>query len=175
VGTTLTYSINTTPTWATFNTATGELSGTPADGDIRTTTSNIIISVSDGSLSANLTAFNLTVVEGNQAPTISGTPATSVIGHTAYRFVPTASDADNDPLTFSITNKPAWAAFNTATGELSGTPSNSHQGTTSGIVISVSDGTASASLTAFNLSVTENIDIDGDGIPNDWELAIAIH
>ncbi|MGD9163150.1 MAG: cadherin domain-containing protein [Chromatiales bacterium] len=169
-GTTLTYSINTTPAWATFNMTTGELSGTPTDGDVGKTTSNIVISVSDGSLSASLTAFSLTVIEGNQPPTIGGIPETSVLGHTAYSFIPTASDADSDPLTFSITNKPTWASFDSQTGKLSGTPSNSDQGTTTGIVISVSDGTASASL-SFDLSVTENLDIDGDGMPNDWELA----
>jgi hypothetical protein len=170
-GTTLTYSINSTPAWATFNTSTGKLSGTPAPGDVGTTTGNIIISVSDGVLSASLAPFSLTVVASNHAPTISGTPATSVAGHTAYSFTPTASDADGDTLTFSIVNKPAWASFSTTTGELAGTPANSDTGTTSGITISVSDGTASASLAAFDLTVTENLDIDGDGIPNDWETA----
>ncbi len=169
-GTSLTFSISTTPSWASFNASTGELSGTPASGDVGTTTSNIVISVSDGSLNDSLSPFSLTVAQGNQTPVISGSPATSVAGHTAYSFVPMTSDAENDPLTFSITNKPAWASFNTATGELSGTPTNSDTGTTTGIVIRVSDGTTSASLT-FDLSVTENLDIDGDGMPNDWELA----
>jgi hypothetical protein len=168
--TTLTFSINITPAWASFDASTGELSGTPASGDVGTTTSNIVISVSDGSLNDSLSPFSLTVAQGNRTPVISGSPATSIAGHTAYSFVPTASDAENDPLTFSITNKPAWASFNTASGELSGTPTNSDTGTTTGIVIRVSDGTTSASLT-FDLSVTENLDIDGDGMPNDWELA----
>ena len=73
---------------------------------------------------------------------------------TAYAFQPSASDADDDPLTFSISNKPAWASFNTGNGRLSGTPADSHVGTTSGIVISVSDGTDSVSLPAFSLEVT---------------------
>jgi len=89
----------------------------------------------------------------NRAPVISGTPATSVTENTAYSFKPVASDADGDKLTFSIAKKPAWASFSSSTGRLSGTPGNSHVGTTSGIVISVSDGSVSRSLPAFNLTV----------------------
>jgi hypothetical protein len=72
---------------------------------------------------------------------------------TQYTFTPAASDPDGNPLTFSITNSPTWATFNTATGQLSGTPGAQHVGTTSGIVISVSDGTLSASLAAFTVAV----------------------
>ena len=56
-------------------------------------------------------------------------------------------------LTFSIVNKPAWATFDTANGRLQGTPGPTHLGTTTGIVISVKDGAASASLPAFNVAV----------------------
>ena len=38
----------------------------------------------------------------NRAPVISGAPMTSVEAGTAYTFVPTASDADGNPLTFAI-------------------------------------------------------------------------
>src|SRR5690606_30356064 len=64
-----------------------------------------------------------------------------------------ASDPDGQTLTYSITNKPAWASFSTSTGRLSGTPGDNHAGTTSGIVITVSDGTLSASLAAFSITV----------------------
>jgi len=74
---------------------------------------------------------------------------------TAYTFQPTAADANKDPLTFSITNKPSWATFSTSTGKLTGTPAAANIGTTSNIVIKVSDGKASASLAAFSLAVTQ--------------------
>ncbi|WP_040392170.1 S-layer family protein, partial [Cellvibrio sp. BR] len=150
----LTFSINTTPAWASFNPATGALTGTPTNADVGTT-SGIVISVSDGTLSTSLSAFDLTVVNTNDAPLISGTPTTSVDQDVAYSFTPTASDVDvGDVLTYNITNKPTWAAFDAATGALTGTPTNTDVGTTTGIVITVSDGTLSASLAAFDLTVT---------------------
>ncbi len=154
VGDVLTYSITNQPTWAAFDTATGALTGTPTNADVGTTT-GIVITVSDGTLSASLAAFDLTVTNVNEAPVISGTPLVSVDQDVAYSFTPTASDVDvGDVLTYSITNKPIWAAFDTATGALTGTPTNTDVGTTTGIVITVSDGTLSASLAAFDLTVT---------------------
>ncbi|GGH03908.1 hypothetical protein GCM10007415_45130 [Parapedobacter pyrenivorans] len=160
----LTYSITNKPDWADFDTATGELSGTPGNGDVGVTT-DIVISVSDGTLSVDLAAFDLEVVNVNDAPTIGGTPAMSVDQGMAYSFIPAAEDIDGDELTFSITNKPDWADFNTATGELSGTPGNGDVGITTGIVIAVTDGTASASLAAFDLEVNSVI-ISGITLPD---------
>jgi len=88
------------------------------------------------------------------SPTISGTPATAVAEDEFYTFTPIAEDSDGDSLSFSIQNPPAWASFDTVTGTLTGTPVNADVGTTSGIVISVSDGdNPEVSLTAFDLTV----------------------
>ncbi len=149
----LSFSVQNKPGWATFSIATGQLSGTPTAAQAGTY-SNIVISVSDGKASAALSSFSLTV-SASRPPTISGTPATTANAGTAYSFTPSASDPDGNTLTFSITNKPSWATFNTATGKLSGTPSASDAGTTSGIVISVSDGTSAVSLAAFSINVTQ--------------------
>ncbi|MES9939149.1 MAG: putative Ig domain-containing protein [Candidatus Thiodiazotropha sp. 6PLUC1] len=89
----------------------------------------------------------------NQAPTISGNPAAAVDAGIAYNFSPVADDADNDTLTFSITNLPAWASFNHSNGTLSGTPSAQDVGDYNNIRISVSDGTDSTNLSAFTIRV----------------------
>ena len=149
---TLTFSITNKPTWATFDTATGKLSGTPSNADVGIT-SDILISVSDGVKNAVLNTFTITVKETNKAPTITGTPSTSINADSSYTFTPNAKDSDNDGLAFYITNKPTWATFDTATGKLSGTPSNADAGITSGIIISVSDGTVSEALPAFSIEV----------------------
>jgi hypothetical protein len=153
-GGTLTFSITNRPTWATFSTTTGRLQGTPTSANVGTF-SNIAISVSDGQDSAQLATFQIVVSpSANRPPTISGAPTTAMTLGTAYSFTPTASDPDGDPLTFRITNLPAWASFDTATGRLSGTPAAQHVGTTTGIVITVDDGRqGTASLAAFNVTV----------------------
>jgi len=50
---------------------------------------------------------------------------------------------------------PGWASFNSSTGELSGQPTLGNIGTYSNISISVSDGTVSASLSSFAISVNQ--------------------
>ncbi|HFD87978.1 MAG TPA: hypothetical protein ENJ35_09925 [Gammaproteobacteria bacterium] len=94
----------------------------------------------------------------NRRPMISGMPVTSIAEDSSYSMIPTASDKNGDTLLFSINNKPAWATFNAMTGELSGVPTNSDVGTTSGIVIKVDDQVgrlnSTASLPPFDLTVT---------------------
>ena len=96
-----------------------------------------------------------TAAETAATPTanISGTPATTVTAGSRYNFIPSASDSDGGALTFSISNAPAWATFNTKTGQLSGVPKASDAGTTSGIVITVADGNATAALPPFSITV----------------------
>ena len=89
----------------------------------------------------------------NAAPTISGAPALVTEAGTEYSFRPVASDANGDTLTFAITNAPPWATFDATTGELRGTPFAASLGEHGDIVISVSDGKASAALPAFSLTV----------------------
>lgn len=154
-GDALVFGIDAKPTWALFNTTTGLLSGTPTSADVGMNR-GIVVWVSDGKLQTTLPAFDLAVMAPpsgtNRAPTISGTPATSVVVGSAYTFTPTANDPDNQPLSFSIRNRPAWAAFDTTTGRLQGTPPTA--GTFAAISISVSDGQLATPLPAFTLVVT---------------------
>jgi hypothetical protein len=117
---------------------------------------------SDGSSANSATATGATGASGASAsppaPTdtllISGAPATAVVTGNAYTFKPTATDSAGNPLTFTIQNMPAWATFSAATGQMSGTPTTSSVGTYSGITIGASDGTKSAALPAFAITVT---------------------
>jgi hypothetical protein len=77
-----------------------------------------------------------------------------VVSGSVYSFTPTASDPRGAALTFAIANKPAWAAFSTTTGQLSGTPASTDVGTFASITISVSDGTSTVSLAPFTVVVT---------------------
>ncbi|HET9389688.1 MAG TPA: putative Ig domain-containing protein [Steroidobacteraceae bacterium] len=156
------------PSWATFSTKSGLLYGKTTAG----TYNRVAIAVSDGIKTVYMPQWTITVAAAGSAPPpptnppptnpppapdvpkISGSPATSDTVGTAYSFQPTASDPLGAKLTFAISNKPAWAAFSTTTGQLSGTPGATNVGTVANIVISASNGKASASLPAFSLTVT---------------------
>lgn len=100
-----------------------------------------------------------TPVDGDSAsngkPVISGVPPTSIRAGLAYAFTPTASDPDGDTLEFRISNKPAWAQFDAGTGRLSGTPQSADVGTVADIRISVTDGSHTAALSRFGITVSE--------------------
>lgn len=84
--------------------------------------------------------------------TISGTPGTTATVGSAYSFTP-STGGGHTPKTFSIVNQPAWAAFSTSTGQLTGTPTGVE--TDSGIVISVTDADGlTAALPSFTITVS---------------------
>lgn len=90
---------------------------------------------------------------GNRAPTISGNPPTSTVQGSQYSYTPSASDADSDALTFSVTGLPSWASFNTSNGRISGAPSANDVGVYANIRISVTDGQDTVILSAFSIEV----------------------
>ncbi|HTP39508.1 MAG TPA: right-handed parallel beta-helix repeat-containing protein [Steroidobacteraceae bacterium] len=90
---------------------------------------------------------------------ISGTPGTSAVTGVSYSFAPTVTGAPSGAtLTFSITGQPSWASFSTTTGALTGTPASSDTGNFGNIVISVSDGSGTAMLPAFTITVAAATD-----------------
>jgi hypothetical protein len=94
------------------------------------------------------------VAAADQYPVISGTPKTTVAVKSYYYFDAQARDPDGKKITFVIKNKPSWAMFSGATGELKGTPTTT--GTWSNIVISAWDGRLTTSLPAFSIKVTSS-------------------
>lgn len=151
---TLRFIIKKRPAWAAFDKATGTLSGTPRASDEGKTFNNIQITAIDPKNGkAQLAAFSINIVneQFDDPPTISGAPTTSLALGQPYHFTPIVHYRGAGTLSFSITNKPAWANFDTTTGTLSGTPSS--DGTDRRIQIKVSDGTQSARLKAFNIHI----------------------
>ena len=147
----LTYTVS-APAMGTLSGTAPNLTYTASPGSFGTDT--LTYSVSDGTTSSSTEQIVVTI--GNTAPVISGVPATIATVGVAYSFIPTASDVNLDPLSFSIINRPLWAVFDTATGTLTGTPQASDIGTNAGIVITVTDGTLASAL-PFSISVTGNL------------------
>jgi Putative Ig domain len=141
----LSFGITNKPGWASFSTSTGKLSGTPTADNIGTI-ADIVIRVTDSVDLVSLPEFSITVHAADK-PAISGSPAKSATVGQAYVFTPIVTNPEKLALTFSITNKPAWATFSTSTGKLSGTPTAVYAGTTEAdIRISVTDGVDISSL-----------------------------
>lgn len=153
-GDVLTYSIQNAPSWVTFSTSTGQLSGRPGSSAVGNY-GGISISASDGKMSATMSPFSISVQAlANSPPVISGLPLTTASTGSLYLFAPTASDPDGSPLTFSVSNLPAWASFSIVDGRLMGTPGLPDVGTYAGIVISVTDGASTVSLPSFAITVS---------------------
>jgi hypothetical protein len=153
-GSKLTFAVANKPSWATFDSATGRLYGTPIPPGNVGTFRNVVISASAGALRGVLPAFAITVLPlPSNPPKISGSAAASATTGQAYSFQPTAQDPNGLRMSFVIANKPAWLAFDSATGRLYGTPAAKDAGAYSGIVITVYDGYSKAVLPAFGISV----------------------
>jgi len=170
----LSFSIVNRPSWASFDTATGRLSGTPPAGS-EGSYANILIRVSDGTQTVALPVFSILVsaptastaeAPVNGAPTIMGMPFTTVSAGVQYNFAPSGSDPNGDPLVYTVQNLPSWATFNSATGQIQGTPSLGDIGTYANIVVAVSDGRAITTLPAFKIDVigTSSASVTGEAV-----------
>jgi hypothetical protein len=163
----ISFEIYNKPAWASFDGTTGRLWGRANQVG---TYKDITIRVTDWYGYVTTPAFSITVVAvpgapGDKAPTISGHAPAAVNVGMAYSFTPTAADANNDKLWFSIRNMPSWAKFDTASGRLSGTPAAADAGTYANILISVLDGKESAVLPAFTIAVNQ---MSAGNVALDW-------
>jgi hypothetical protein len=84
-----------------------------------------------------------------------------------YAFQPTASQTTS-AVSYYITGQPSWAAFNSATGKLSGTPGQSAAGTSATVTITASNGGESASIGPFTIAVESGSGAPGSVTLN-WE------
>jgi hypothetical protein len=85
--------------------------------------------------------------------TILGEPSKVILQNEQYIFTPTVNYQNSIILRYSIKNLPTWLRFNSATGQISGIPTNGDIGLTDEIIISVTDGNESSSLTPFKIEV----------------------
>lgn len=110
-----------------------------------------------GGSSTSTSGFSTSVQSSNKKTTLSlsGTPQSAVTAGQSYAFTPAVSGAGGTAVKFTIRNAPAWASFDTSSGKLSGTPQAGNAGTYADILISASDGQATASLPAFSITVAE--------------------
>lgn len=96
--------------------------------------------------------------DANTAPTIDSPAATSATALMPYNYDVLASDADDDPLTFSLLAAPVGASIGTSNGQISWTPGADDVGAHS-FSVEVRDSMGATAL--------QNFDVVVAGIPND--------
>ncbi|MDY6945212.1 MAG: putative Ig domain-containing protein [Pseudomonadota bacterium] len=139
-GNTLSYSIANRPSWATFNTSTGQLSGTPSAAQAGSY-GNIRISVSDGRASASLAAFSINVV---------GVDSTD--GATLSWTAPTANSDGS-----TLTNLAGYRiAYGTSANALTQTVQVANPSVTTYTIANLSPGTYYFAVRAYTGSGTES-------------------
>jgi hypothetical protein len=137
------------PGWLNFNSTTKVLSGIPANDDVGE--NEITLRVTNGEITAD-TSFIINVINVNDPPVITSEPLRTANTGKQYNYTLIAEDVDPfDELSYSYTQKPAWAGFNQSTGLLSGTPSRDDTGSYN-VVLRVSDGEEFVDQT-FNIDV----------------------
>ncbi len=116
--------------------------GGPGNYTIRST----VTGSSGTSDTDTLTLQVLPLTPGNNAPVITSSPITQINESQQYSYQVTATDADNDALTYSLTQTPSWLSISN-TGLITGIAPNVTSDYSYAVTVQVSDGTDSISQT----------------------------
>ena len=118
----LTFSASNVPTGASFNPSTRVFNWTPAFGDA--SNYNVTFTVTDDGTPAESDSEVVTISVGNvnRSPVLSTIGSKSVDEGDLLSFAISASDPDGDTLTYSASNLPLGADFNSGTRTFSWTP-----------------------------------------------------
>ena len=121
------------------------------------------------------------------ANTLNTVPVLATIGNktvdegSTLNFTVSATDADNDTLTYSASNLPSGAAFDASTKTFNWTPTYSQAGMYNNVQFSVSDGSLTASET-ISIDVVEEASVDvsvtlqGSGRPDaGWVVPLTVN
>lgn len=144
----LTVNVSSAPGQGTLDVSTGtaplSVVYTPNMDFVGNDTFNFTVTDSGTAVSAAVTV-SITVTGLNDAPSFETIGTQVAVATQAFSFTPVVTDPDaGASLTFSSTGValPAWTTFDTATGEISGTPMVGDVATTTGVRITVTDGIA---------------------------------
>jgi len=157
-GDALTYSASNLPSGANFNTTTHVFTWTPGYGQAGSYP-NVHFEVMDGSLSDS-EDITITVNNVNRPPVLDAIGNRSVNEGQLLTFTVTASDPDGDALTYSASNLPSGANFNTTTHVFTWTPGYGQAGSYPNVHFEVMDGSLSDSediTITVNAAVARNL------------------
>ncbi len=164
-GDSLSYSASNLPSGSTFDPSSRTFSWTPSytqSGKYP----NIYFQVSDGQLTDG-ESIKITVINVNRAPSLSPKGKKKVTQEELLEFTVSATDPDEDVLTYSASNLPDGAKFDASTATFSWTPDLTQSGDYTGVRFEVTDGelsdfeeiTITVSLPSINIPLSEGWNI----------------
>ncbi|MEM7128963.1 MAG: putative Ig domain-containing protein [Chloroflexota bacterium] len=147
-GDTLTFSATGLPAGLTLDTISGQISGTPTTAEV----AGVVITVDDGNGGTDSTSFTWTISDPpqNQPPTIVSISNQSNLVGDSVTLSASASDPEEDTLTFSATGLPAGLTLNSGSGQISGALATAE---VANVVITVDDGNGGTDSTSFTWMV----------------------
>jgi hypothetical protein len=107
--------------------------------------------VNDGTTNSAVATVSITVTPVNDAPSLLGY-ATVIDEDVPYTFTLTASDVDNDPLTYTIVSNPSHGTLTGTGPTFTYTPSTNYNGPDL-MIVRASDGTAQSGNAYINLTM----------------------
>ncbi|MCK5561401.1 MAG: hypothetical protein KAJ51_12430, partial [Thermoplasmata archaeon] len=123
----ITWHLITASSWLQINATNGNLTGTPSNADVGTCWVNV--SVDDGNGGWDSTNFTLYISNMNDPPKILTSDLFTTLEDEEYKVIYEAIDVDiGDQLSWSMDSNTSFLAMGSATGELSGTPTNDDVG-----------------------------------------------
>ena len=146
-GDTLTYSITDLPPGLTVNSTTGLITGTTTVAG----TYNATVMVDDGNGATNSCLMTWVISAVNNPPTVTPTDQTKTVGQ-IISYTPSASDPDGDTLTWTYSGLPPGLAFDSSSGQVSGSPT---QAGTFTVSVMVSDGNGGTDTETFTCTVND--------------------
>ncbi len=137
------------PAGMTINSATGALAWTPSSAGGQT----VAISATDPHGAFGSQVYFLNVLPPNHAPVIVSTAATTATIGSTYYYDVNATDADADPITYSLVTAPTGMSIGAATGVIAWNPTLAQVGPNP-VVVRASDGRGGQPTQSFTVTVT---------------------
>lgn len=121
----LTFTLPAAPTGMTITPA-GLIAWTPTEAQQGSQSATVRVTDTDGLFATQ--TFTVNVLPPNQPPVITSQAPTQATVGGAYAYAATASDPDEDPLTWSVAQGPAGLIVNASTGLVQWTPNSQQEG-----------------------------------------------
>ncbi|MBS3804677.1 MAG: tandem-95 repeat protein [Oleiphilaceae bacterium] len=151
-GDNLTYDLIQAPAGMSINAASGQVTWTPTES--QTGSNNVGVRVTDGQGGSASQNFTLTVSNTNAPPSITSSPSQEASIDELYQYAVSATDPENEPLSFQLTENPQGMTINADSGLVQWQPTDGQTGSFP-VTIRVTDAQGAFASQSFAVSVAE--------------------